>query len=225
MRLFLASHRFGAFAGDLQRLVKPGARVAVISNALDFIAPQARETYARLVYDQLAAFGDLGLEAFDLDLRRYFEDQTELAAIVDGAELVWVTGGNVFLLRQAMRLSGFDALIHPLLAADRLAYGGYSAGACVAGPDLHGLELMDPPDQAADGYPLSQPIWEGLGLFERLIIPHYRSDSPEAPAAEAVAADLQTHGQTFETLGDADVIIRDGERTRILRRLSPNDRF
>jgi dipeptidase E len=217
MRLFLASYRFGAFSGDLQRLVPPGARVAVISNALDFISPQGREAYARAVYDQLAAFADLGLEAHDLDLRRYFGDPSGVAEVLEASGLVWVTGGNVFLLRQAMRLSGFDNLIRPLLRADQLVYGGYSAGACVAAPHLRGIELMDPPDQTADGYPASEPIWEGLGLFELPIIPHYRSDSPEAPAAEAVAAALQARGESFQPLGDADVIVREGGKVRVLR--------
>ena len=217
MRLFLASYRFGAFAKALAALVGPARRVAVVSNALDFIEPAARDAYARTVYDQLAAFDDLGLTAFDLDLRNYFGGAPGLEEDLDGVGLVFATGGNSFLLRQAMRLSGFDTLIPRLLAEDRLAYGGYSAGAIVAGPTLHGVELMDAPDETAPGYPAGGPIWEGLGFHDQIIVPHFRSGHHEGPAAEAMAARLQAEGAPFVTLGDSDVIVSDVAGTLVLR--------
>ena len=95
MRLYLASHRFGDFADDLVELVaRPDGRVAVISNALDFIPPDGRLAYARTVYDQMQGFRDLGFDPFDLDLRRFFGAPERLARAVDGVALVWVTGGN-----------------------------------------------------------------------------------------------------------------------------------
>ena len=116
-----------------------------------------------------------------------------------------------------MRLSGFDELIVRLLAADRLVYGGYSAGAVVAGPHLHGVELMDPPGLQVEGYPSHATIWNGLGLIDRPLVPHFRSDHPESPDADRMATALSERGEPFETLADGDVLLRRGAILRMLR--------
>ena len=217
MRLFLASHRFGEFSTALLDLAGgPGGRVAVVSNALDFIPASDRLGYARAVYDQMQVFRDLGLEPFDLDLRRYFSTPQTLGSALEDASLVWATGGNAFLLRLAMRLSGFDELIVRLLSTDRLAYGGYSAGAVVAGPSLEGIDLMDAPDLEVAGYP-RQTIWDGLGLIDQNLVPHYRSDHPESADAERVVAAHHAALRPYATLADGDVLIREGELTSIHR--------
>ncbi len=210
MKLYLASWRTGDSFGELVRMAGPGGRVGVIANALDFIPADEREAYRRKVHDPIAEFQSFGLDAYDLDLRGYFGRTERLLAALERTRLVWVTGGNAFLLRRAMRRSGFDALAPGLIWAGRLAYGGWSAGACVAGPDLRGLELMDDPHALAKGYD-PEPVWEGLGLVEAAIVPHYRSDHPEAEAAEAVAAWMRAQGRPHRTLRDGDVLIQNGE--------------
>ena len=52
--------------------------------------------------------------------------------------LIWVNGGNVFLLRRAMQQSGLDNVIIERKSDDGFVYSGYSAGACVVGPTLRG---------------------------------------------------------------------------------------
>lgn len=210
MRLYLASYRTGDGFSELIRMAGPGGRVAVVSNAADFIPPADREAYRRQVHDPVADFASHGLEAYDLDLRAYFRRPEALLAELESTRLVWACGGNAFLLRRAMRQSGFDALAPGLVWAGRLAYGGWSAGACVAGPSLSGLELMDDPAVLADGYD-PEPVWEGLGLVDAAIVPHYRSDHAEADAADAVAAWMVAHRVPHRTLRDGDVLIQNGE--------------
>ena len=210
MRLYLASDRVDARLGDLLRLAGHGARVAVISNAVDFIAPTSRADYARTVFDPVANFRDHGLEAYDLDLRRFFQRPAALLNELTSVQLVWATGGNAFLLRRAMRQSGFDAIAPGLIWNEQLAYGGWSAGACVAGPSLKGLELMDDPAVLAEGYD-PEPVWEGLGLVDAAIVPHFQSDHPEAQAAEAAATWMRAHKVPHRTLRDGDVLIQNGE--------------
>jgi dipeptidase E len=211
MRLYLSSHRLGDSTPELLTMVRPGARCAVISNALDFIPDLDRQSYARTVHDPIADFRAYGLEAFDLDLREHFGAPGTLAARLEDVDLVWATGGNAFLLRRAMRQSGFDSLIGGLMAADRLVYGGWSAGAVVAGPHLRGIELMDDPQVLAVGY-APEPCWEGLGLIAQAIVPHYRSDHQEAEAADRAVAWLQAGGLQHIALRDGEVIVaRDGE--------------
>lgn len=210
MRLYLASSRTGATFPELLRMAGPGARVAVVSNALDAIPQESRDAYARTVFDPVAHFRDCGLEAEDLDLRRYFRRAKALAEALVQVDLVWAVGGNAFLLRRAMRQSGFDAIVPGLVWANRLIYGGWSAGACVAGPTLRGLDLMDDPAELADGYD-PEPVWEGLGLIDGAIVPHYGSDHPEAEAAGAAAAWMRDHAVPHRTLRDGDVLVQTGE--------------
>ena len=207
MRYYLSSYRMGDRVEDLVRMTGPGGRVAVVSNALDFIPMEARRAYARSVYDQLADFEDHGLPAEDLDLRDYFGRPEALAARLTGVDLVWATGGNSFLLRRAMRESGLDGILLRRLDEDSLVYGGYSAGACVAGPTLRGIELMDAPEAVQPAYGLD-PDWTGLGLVDMAIVPHFESDHPEAELAAQTAAHMAATGQAHRTLRDGQVILR-----------------
>jgi peptidase E len=59
------------------------------------------------------------------------------------ADMFWATGGNAFVLRKALQRSGVDQVLDARVRAGSLAYGGSSAGACVAGSTLRGLELID----------------------------------------------------------------------------------
>jgi dipeptidase E len=214
MRLYLSSHRPGDSAPELLAMVEAGARCAVISNALDFIPDLDRQSYARTVHDPVADFRGHGLDAFDLDLRDHFGAPQALAARLRGVGLVWATGGNAFLLRRAMRQSGFDTLIGPLLAADALVYGGWSAGAVVACPDLRGIDLIDDPHQLAEGYDPA-PVYDGLNLIALHLVPHYESDHPESEAAGMTAAYLLDQALPYRTLQDGDVLIRDAAGIRV----------
>ena len=214
-KLYLSSFRFGDHFDALARMAGPGARAAVISNALDFIPVQARLDYARTIHDPLEDLRKAGMRVVDLDLRRYFGQPALLERALGEFDLVWAVGGNAFLLRRAMRQSGFDRLIGTLVRQDRIMYGGWSAGAVVAGPFLRGLELMDDPGVLAEGYD-SPVVWAGLGLIDICIVPHVGSDHPEAAAAEQVVARLIQDHVAFQPLGDGDVIVADGDDWRLL---------
>jgi dipeptidase E len=173
-----------------------------------------RDLYRSEVYDPLAEFQSLGLEPEELDLRAYFHDPESLRRRLTAFDLVWVMGGNSFVLRRAMRSSGFDTVIRELLQADAIAYGGYAAGAVVAGPSLHGLELMDDPWELPDGY--DEPlIWHGLGLTPFAIVPHYRSRHPEAASAEKVVSYMRARRTRFRAISDGEVIVRVGNLERL----------
>ncbi|HEY0299938.1 MAG TPA: Type 1 glutamine amidotransferase-like domain-containing protein [Rhizomicrobium sp.] len=208
MRLYLSSYRFGDRVDLLLAMLRPGAKVGVISNALDAIPQPARETYARTVHDPLEELRGHGLDAADLDLRKFFGRPGKLEEALAALDLVWAVGGNSFLLRRAMRQSGFDRVGVDLIKQDKLVYGGWSAGAVVAGPDLHGIALMDGPDVAADGYDPA-PIFDGLALIPFHLVPHYESDHPESEAAAKVTAYLLDHALPYRTMRDGDVLIRD----------------
>src|SRR6185312_11422581 len=130
------SAKFGNRLALLAQLAGQGAKVGVISNALDLIPRASRETYAHTVHDPIAELNAAGLTASALDLRDYFGAAEKLEPALRALDMVWVTGGNAFLLLRAMRQSGFDRIAPPLIHAGKLAYGGWSAGAVVACPTL-----------------------------------------------------------------------------------------
>lgn len=206
MRLYLSSFRMGERFEELVHAVPSSAAVAVISNAVDFIPRDDRMAYARNVFDPVAHFRSYGLEAADLDLRDYFGDPVALRAALQGVGLVWANGGNAFLLRRALRQSGLDQLLPERMEMGDLIYGGWSAGAVVAGPTLRGIDLMDDPTVVVEGYEAA-PVWEGVGLVGFSIVPHFESDHPEAEAAARTAAWLSAAGLPFRTLRDGQAIV------------------
>jgi dipeptidase E len=213
MRLYLSSERLGERAGALLAMVG-GSRVAVIANGYDACTRLARNVYRAEAYDPIAEFQSLGLVAEELDLRAYFGDPRSLQQRLGAFDLVWVMGGNSFVLRRAMKQSGFDTVIRELLEADAIAYGGYAAGAVVAGPSLRGLELMDDPWELPDGY--DEPlIWHGLGLTPFAIVPHFRSRHPEAASAEKVVSYMRARRTRFRAISDGEVIVRVGNLERL----------
>lgn len=140
MRLYLSSFRIGDSADQLIALMQGRKRACVVGNAVDFIPDEARREYEATVYDPKKEFAALGIDAYDIDLREYFDDQNGLSQALRHYDLVWVLGGNSFLLLRAMVQSGFDKVIRSKLAEDAIAYGGFSAGAVVATPTLRGIE-------------------------------------------------------------------------------------
>ena len=213
MRLYLSSERLGERAGALLAIVG-GKRVAVIANGYDSASALAREIYRAEMYDPMAEFRALGLVPDEIDLRAHFGDADSLRQRLEAYDLAWVMGGNSFVLRRAMKQSGFDTIIRERLAADSIAYGGYAAGAVVAGPTLRGLELMDDPFELPEGYDETL-IWTGLGLTPFAIVPHYRSAHPEAASAEKVVSYMRARRTRYRALSDGEVIVQTGHLERL----------
>jgi dipeptidase E len=202
MRLFLASSRPGSGALALAELAGPGARAAIVANALDNLPGFPRDNW---LAEERRALENVGLSTRELDLRRYYDDPSRLGTALAEVELVWVTGGNTFVLREALRRSTLDTLLVNRVADDDLVYGGYSAGACVCGPTLRGLELVD------DVSAVPSPTWDGLGLIDFSLAPHYRSQHPEAAAIQRVVAHFRAHEMPYRTVRDGQALIwRDG---------------
>lgn len=91
MRLYLSSFRVGPHGHRLLQLLGLGRRTALIPNVLDGSSARDRDHGLARDVDELAA---LGLEVTLVDLR-----VPGAAASLGGYDLVWVRGGNVFVLR------------------------------------------------------------------------------------------------------------------------------
>lgn len=110
------------------------------------------------------------------------------------------------MLWYALHRTGYDVL-PGLLGRDALAYGGYSAGACVLAPSLRGLETVDDPGAVSRAYG-AEPVWEGLGVLDYASVPHCKSpDHPESAACDAVAQHYQANGVPHVTLRDGQALV------------------
>ncbi len=208
MRMYLSSFRMGDRPERLVELLDAPGRAAVIANAIDGAPDEVRREG---VERELGALAELGVDAVELDLRDYFGGRERLAAELLRQRLVWVRGGNTFMLRHALAASGADELLTDLLAQDALVYAGYSAGCCVLAPSLRGLELVDEPEAVAATYGVPA-IWDGLGLLEYAFVPH--GDSPGHPETEAcgrLAEHYREGGVPHWALRDGQALVLDGD--------------
>lgn len=201
MKLYLSSYGLGNASEKLTDLVKVGAKIAVVANACDSKNMQNR---SEKVEKELLELSMLGLRPEELDLRKFYEDKLTKSDLeqYDG---FWVRGGNVFNLRRSMAKSGFDKLVRDLIAEGKF-YGGYSAGVCVLSRTLEGIELCDPIDDLADGMN-SEVIWEGLGIIDYSVAPHFQSDHPESAMIDEVVEYFKAHNMSYKTMHDGDVIV------------------
>jgi dipeptidase E len=207
VRLYLSSTGLGSRPEVLRDFAR-GPHVGVVVDADDderfWIRRQARR-------QELAALAGAGFTASELDLRRFARGRGDLAGRLAALDVVWLAGGNTFVLARALTRAGFSAAARPHIDSGGLLYAGYSAGACVAGPDLRGVELMDDPD----GRSAREPF-ETLGLVDFRIVPHWRCESRLSDAAERMADHLEAAGLQHRCVSDGQaLLVEDGAVTLI----------
>lgn len=215
MRLYLSSFRLGNQPQRLVDLVKDNKHAAVILNARDLLPDEERRTRLQ---QEIADLENLGFIAVELDLRPYFNNeqkQRELSALLANYGLVWVRGGNPFILRRAMKASGFDEIIRHFLERDAIVYGGYSAGIVMLMPSLHGVELIEDPDPVPAGYDPAI-VWECLGLLPYALVPHHKSGHRESADAEKSVEYYIDNHMLFKALQDGEAIVVNGKQEELL---------
>jgi dipeptidase E len=216
MRLYLSSFRLGTEPEYLVRLAGRGGRFAVIANAVDTDADDVRR---EKVDGEVRALASLGLLGTEFDLREHFGSTA--AETMSGLSMfdgLWVRGGNVFALRSALAVSAADVAIVDLLARDALVYAGYSAGPCVLGPTLAGLETVDDAD-APRRLGLGEPLMDGLGVLQQRVVPHVASSThPESVALDRLSEEYSRDGISHLALADGQALVVDGPASRVVGR-------
>ena len=205
MRLYLSSYRIGDETERLREMTSENVKTAFIPNAMD--GYEDSEQRRMSIEQDLQELRSVGLVPEVIDLKDYFGKEHELKDVLQDTGVIWASGGNTFVLRQAMKLSGLDKLLRELwLGYSNVVYGGYSAGACVMCPTLEGIHLADDPDKKPYG-PEHETVWEGLGMVEYCIAPHYKSDHVESPLIDKTIAYYIDNKILFKALKDGEVII------------------
>lgn len=206
MKLYLSSYRLGNKPEILVNLVGANKKAVVIGNAMDFLTEDAgrKESIQREIDDLI----NLGFEPEEVDLRRYFGKPQELRDKLASFGLVWVRGGNVFVLRKAFKESGMDEWLKEQKTNKELVYAGYSAGVCILSPSLKGLDIVDNPNTVSEGYS-KDTVWDGLGLVSFAFAPHYMSNHPEAEAVSRLVEYDKKSGIEYKALQDGEVIVEE----------------
>ena len=214
MRLYLSSYKLGNHSQELIKLTGVNAKIAIIGNASDGYGnnKERRESIKR----QESALSNIGLIPKEIDLRKYFNNKEKLEKKLREFKAVWVKGGNTFVLRKAMKLSGFDKIIKKMLKNDEIVYSGFSAGWCILSKTLHGLETVDHPNETPKGYP-KKIIWEGLGLISYSAAPHYKSNHPESAGVDKEILFYKEKNMPYKALRDGEVIVVNGSKEKIFR--------
>ena len=211
MRMYLSSFDVGARPDHFVRLVGGEMRAAIIVNALDH-REEARTNWLQSQETKLQA---LGFAAQELDLRQFFGARGRLSEALRQFDVVWVNGGNAFILRRAMRQSGFDVVIADLLERDRIVYSGFSAAAVIASSTLRALDRVSDPAEIPPGYD-SAVVWDGLRLLPFSLVVHFESDHPESAVVGEEVEFYERNQMPYRTLRDGEALVIDGMRNEVV---------
>lgn len=175
-QLFLASSF--AHTGDLVRplLVREPSNLT-----LGFV-PTATDPYpVHPWYDEdLAKIQEMGFRVKMVDLKgKSYEVLKQVFADVDA---MFVVGGNTFYLLHHTRKSGFDQLVKEWVEAGKL-YIGSSAGSMLIGPTI---EFKGDEDDEYKN--LCEGNYDGLGIVDFAILPHYNNSEHKAVADRILKA-------------------------------------
>lgn len=207
MKFYLSSYKYGPI--DKQEMLKEwiekyGNKVVYISNSRDY-KENTEEKFLSIEKDK-KMLEEIGFEIIDLSLKDYFGDEEGLKQTLSKYNTFCLIGGNVFVLRKAMRLSGFDNFIKDNLDNKDMLYIGYSAGICVLSKTLEGLDLVDDPINVYDE---DEVLYDGLNLFNEVLVPHYKSNHPESDRIDNVVEYLSKNSIDYIALHDGDVIMKE----------------
>lgn len=106
MILYISSKQLGTETDFLKNWIKKNDnRILLIANALD---AKDKIKIEKNVENDKKILNQIGFDLTVVDLKQYFNNQEKLVKDFSKYKAYCVIGGNVFVLRQAMKLSGFD---------------------------------------------------------------------------------------------------------------------
>jgi len=207
MKFYLSSYKFGSDFLRLKDLLKQGSKIGYINNSRDWIG--VNENNKQLAFTEETAFLErLGFKCELLDLKEYFGKQELLKEKLDNLDGIWICGGNTFVLRQAMKLSGFDTIFEELKFNEDFVWAGYSAGICILCDSLKYITQVDD----ANNFPydgISETIFDGLGIFDYALFPHYKSNHEESELIDQEVERCIKNNWNYKTLKDGEVLLFD----------------
>jgi dipeptidase E len=213
MRLIITSYRFGKHEAEILKFLNKINKVAVITNAKDYKTPGDRESK---IDENFEYFRSIGLEPTEIDLRPYF-NKSGAEKLLSKHNFIWLAGGNVFLLRRALRYTGLDRYLYDAARKNELVLGGESAGAIIMGPTLKYSEMdthEDSPTYIPKGYE-KKILWEGFEFINYVPVPHYKTPDYGLEIDEYIAK-LDQNKLPYKAMTDDQAIIINGFKEEFL---------
>ena len=200
MRLHLSSCDIGDDCKDLEEWLEThDNKIALIPNAVDAFPQIIRDD---LIDNDVYELVQLGFSVSVVSLEKYFNNSENLEKDLDKFNSFYVIGGNIFVLRKAMELSGFDNYLKKRVNKDIL-YASYSAGSSILYNDLDFLSLID---KKINPYDYDSIPSEGLGIINYLPVVHYKNYTIGKKIDELVKY-CNDNNINYKTLRDGDVIV------------------
>jgi dipeptidase E len=207
MKLFLSSQSISKEqAPYLIKLVgKPAKNIqfAVIENAAD-----VEEGPKDWLMRNRQMIESHGFDVEYVDLKNYTQDLKMLHTKLADKDVIWFGGGNTYYLRWLLQDTGAEKIIKDLVQSG-VVYGGGSAGAIVAGPTLHHFEAADDPNISPG------VIYEGLGLTDKVVVPHV-DNKKYAAIIRGIDDKLKADGYETVPLTDAQALVVDSDKEVIV---------
>lgn len=202
MILYLSSKKFGNNGKFLKDWISNhNNKILLISNALDI---KEKEKVDKNVKEDINLLEKIGFKVDTIDLKKYFDKYEELEEICKKYNSLCVIGGNVFVLRAAMKYSGFDRYLKKISKDDNYLYLSYSAGSVVLSKKIDMFKIVDEP---IDFYNKKEIIEEGLNLIDYLFIPHYKSNYHKAYLIDEIVNNCKNNNIKYKAFKDGEYII------------------
>ena len=214
MRLYLASHNLSPYTNELLKLVGEGRKALFIENARDYYPDEKR---ANDLQEKLTMLSELGFETEELNLRDYFGEHDKLREFIDSykPDLIYASGGNIFLLATAYRLSGFNEILREDLAKDKYVYGGFSAGAMAICKTIRFYEYGHLVSERVPEIYGVDAVLDGVGLVDYQLVPH--ANVPKwFEATKEFIKRIESAGFKVLPLNQEAAIVINGDSQRIL---------
>ena len=205
MKFYLSSDKLGNETEKLKELI-PNKKIGYIPNALDFSKADLERKKKHIEKD-VSSLQELGLNVEVIDLKNYFNKKEELKNKLEELGAIFINGGNVFVLRQAMKLSGLDEILKEFKENNNdFLYAGYSAAGCVLSSDLKAYAIVDDStDTPYEG--LKEIILKGLGFIDFAFMPHFDSNHPESEKIAEEIEFCQQNNIPYKAIRDGEVIV------------------
>jgi len=215
MKLYLSSQKLGNHPELLLKLIDDNNKqVAVVGNALDDMPIKYRNNRIEKEFDMMKS---IGLIPEELDLRKYFGKSKKLKKYIKTKSLIWIRGGNTFILSRSFQLSGFNKIFSKFVKENQIAFGGYSAALLIACKDLYGVEIVDDINSIPKNYPKKAQKFLSLNLLNFYLIPHFDSKEYWAFNVKNHIEYLTKNGKEVITLCDGEVYYCDGDKGRVVK--------
>lgn len=198
MKLYLGSCNLGKDKEELKNWIeKFGKDIILIPNALDIV--YNKSVRENMIEEDKIMLENVGFDVKVESLKEYFGDYKKLKECFDKYKAFYVIGGNVFTLRKAMELSGFDRYVKEISSKKDRLYAGYSAGICVLAKNIDIFEFVEEQRNPYNGDIHFKP---GLGIIDYLPLPH--SDSGNMKQVEDYC---KKHNLKFKSIEDGESVL------------------